>query len=93
MENKSVVKSVVKSVKLNEKQVAILGVLKGAEKPMTLREVSAVVGFEVKSGTTNSLVKNGYMAIVGERVIVCEVCGHKHKVKEYSLGAKEYVGA
>lgn len=88
MENKSV-----KVVKLNEKQVAILEVLKGTEKPMTLREISVVVGFEVKSGTTNSLVKNGYMAVVGERIIVCEACGHKHKVKEYSLGTKEYVGA
>lgn len=71
--------------KLNEKQVKVLEVLKGATGAMTLKEIGAVAGFEVKSGTTNALVKAGLMQVAGEREIVCECCGRKHKVKEYTL--------
>ena len=45
--------------KPNEKQVAFLGVLKGAEKPLTLREVSKVLGYEVKSGSVSVLKTKG----------------------------------
>ena len=73
---------------LNEKQIAILNILNAATEFMTLAEISAQVGFDVKSGTTNSLVKKGYMAIAGIREIVCPCCGRKTKVKEYTIGEK-----
>ena len=73
-------------VKLNEKQVKVINTLKGSDKALTLKEISDIVGFEVKSGTTNTLVKRNLIKIAGERVIVCPVCGHKHTVKEYTIG-------
>ena len=72
--------------KLNEKQLAVLEVLKKADGPMTLAEISAAIGSVVKSGTTNTLVDKKYMKIAGERIVVCAACGHKHKVKEYIIG-------
>ena len=72
--------------KLNEKQIAVLEVLKKADRPMTLAEISAAIGSVVKSGTTNTLVDKKYMKIAGERIVVCAACGHKHKVKEYVIG-------
>ena len=72
--------------KLNEKQVAVLEVLKKADGPMTLAEISTAIGSVVKSGTTNTLVDKKYMKIAGERIVVCAACGHKHKVKEYVIG-------
>lgn len=68
---------------LNEKQSTILEVLKNAADPMSLAEISAVTGFEVKSGTTNNLVKRGYMEVSGERTVVCPTCGRKRVVKTY----------
>lgn len=78
-----------KQIKLNERQIAIIKTLEGAEKPLTLSEISAQVGFTVKSGTTNSLVKANYITMVGKREIVCPTCGHKHKVGEYAIGTKK----
>lgn len=74
-----------KSTKLNEKQVAIVKALGEATTELTLAEISKVVGFEVKSGTTNSLVKSKVIEIVGEKTITCAVCGHKHTVKTYKI--------
>ena len=72
---------------MNEKRTAIVNTLKASDKPMTLAEISAVVGFEVKSGTTNTLIKAGVMVATGKREIVCPMCGSKHKVNEYVFGA------
>lgn len=72
---------------MNEKRTAIVNTLKASDKPMTLAEISAVVGFEVKSGTTNTLIKAGVMVATGKREIVCPMCGSKHKVNEYIFGA------
>ena len=72
--------------KLNEKQIAVLEVLKKADGPMTLAEIGAAIGSVVKSGTTNTLVDKKYMKIAGERIVVCAACGHKYKVKEYVIG-------
>lgn len=72
---------------MNEKRTAIVNALKASDKPMTLAEISAVVGFEVKSGTTNTLIKAGVMVATGKREIVCPMCGSKHKVNEYIFGA------
>lgn len=73
-------------VKMNENRVAIVNVLSSATAPMTLAEISEKVGFEVKTGTTNTMVKAGILVVAGERTIKCPCCGHKHVVKEYSIG-------
>lgn len=70
--------------KLTDKQTKIVTILKESDKPMTLAEIGTVLGEAVKSGTTNTLVKRGYMKIAGERTIVCPCCGKKTKVKEYT---------
>lgn len=75
-----------KKTQMNERQVAVINALKASDKALTLAEISGIVGFEVKSGTTNTLVKRGVIKVVGERTIVCECCGHKHTVKEYTIG-------
>ena len=71
---------------MNEKRTAVIETLKNATAPMTLTEISNAAGVEVKSGTTNAMVKVGLIVVSGEREIVCPACGHKHKVKEYTLG-------
>ena len=68
-----------KKTQMNERQTAVI-------KALTLAEISGIVGFEVKSGTTNNLVKNGIIKVVGKRTVVCECCGHKHTVNEYTIG-------
>lgn len=73
-------------IKMNEKRNAVIETLKNATAPMTLAEIATAAGVEVKSGTTNAMVKTGLIVVSGEREIVCPACGHKHKVKEYSLG-------
>ena len=75
-----------KKIQMNERQTAVINALKASDKALTLAEISGIVGFEVKSGTTNTLVKRGAIKVVGERTIVCECCGHKHTVKEYTIG-------
>ena len=73
-------------ITMNEKRTAVIETLKNATAPMTLAEISSAAGVEVKSGTTNAMVKAGLIVVSGEREIVCPACGHKHTVKEYSLG-------
>ena len=75
-----------KKTQMNERQTAVINALKASDKALTLAEISGIVGFEVKSGTTNTLVKRGAIKVVGERTIVCMACGHKHTVKEYTIG-------
>ena len=55
--------------KLNEKQMAVLEVLKKADGPMTLAEIGAAIGSVVKSGTTNTLVTTRYMKVACERIV------------------------
>ena len=71
------------NVKLNEKRVAILEVLKTAEKPMTLAEIADAVGTEVKTGTTNALVTAGMIRKVGTRKVAKTVYV---EVAEYAIG-------
>ena len=73
-------------ITMNEKRTAVIETLKNATAPMTLAEISNKAGVEIKSGTTNAMVKASLIVVVGEREIVCPACGHKHKVKEYTLG-------
>ena len=73
-------------ITMNEKRTAVIETLKNATAPMTLTEISNAAGIEVKSGTTNAMVKVGLITVAGEREIVCPACGHKHTVKEYKIG-------
>ena len=73
-------------IKMNEKRTAVIETLKNATAPMTLAEIANVAGIEIKSGTTNAMVKSGLIVVSGEREIVCPTCGHKHTVKEYAIG-------
>ena len=73
-------------ITMNEKRTAVINALKNATTPMTLAEIANKAGVEIKSGTTNAMVKVGLIVVSGEREIVCPACGHKHKVKEYTLG-------
>ena len=75
-----------KKTQMNERQTAVINALKASDKALTLAEISGIVGFEVKSGTTNTLVKNGIIKVVGKRTVVCECCGHEHTVNEYTIG-------
>lgn len=73
--------------KLNEKQTKVLAFLKskvGAQ--FTLAEIGQAIGEEVKSGTTNTLVKKGLMISHPKaREIVCPCCGHKTTVSTYEI--------
>lgn len=66
----------------NEKQSAFIKTLETTEEGLTLAEVSEKVGFEVKSGTINTLLAKGLVETCGEREIVVQA---KRKVKVYRL--------
>lgn len=75
-----------KVVNYSETEKAIVNALANADgKALTLAEISNEVGKELKSGNINALVKKGNVEVVGDRVIVCEMCGHKKKVREYGF--------
>ena len=73
-------------ITMNEKRTAVVNTLKNATTPMTLGEIANKAGVEIKSGTTNAMVKAGLIVVAGEREIICPACGHKHTVKEYKIG-------
>ena len=73
-------------ITMNEKRTAVINTLKNATTPMTLGEIANKAGVEIKSGTTNAMVKAGLIVVAGEREIICSACGHKHTVKEYKIG-------
>ena len=73
-------------ITMNEKRTAVIEALKNATAPMTLAEIANKAGVEIKTGTTNAMVKAGLIVVAGEREIVCPACGHKHTVKEYTIG-------
>ena len=73
-------------IKMNPTREKVLEVLKKAEKPLTLAEISERAGIEVKSGSTNPLVAAGVIKIAGEvRVPVIR----KEPRKVYTLGNLE----
>ena len=70
-------------VKMNAKREAVIKVLKDAENPMTLAELSTAIGDEVKSGTTNAMVAAGLIKKVGTRKVAKTVYV---EVAEYAIG-------
>ena len=73
--------------KLNEKQQKVIDFLKVHKgKKFTLAEISKSIGEEVKSGTTNTLVKKNLMVCYkNERETICPCCGYKTKVSTYEI--------
>ena len=72
--------------KLNEKQEKVINYLKINKGAFTLNEIGSVIGCDLKSGTTNTLVKKGLIKCnKNAREIVCQCCGHKSKVSTYEI--------
>lgn len=73
--------------KLNEKQTKVINFLtEHRGESFTLAEISKSIGDDLKSGTTNTLVKKGLMIChKNEREIICPCCGHKTKVSTYEI--------
>lgn len=71
-----------KTINYTENEKKILNALADADHAMTLAELSTVLGFEVKSGNINALVKKGNVEKSGEREIIVQA---KRKVGEYSF--------
>ena len=46
-------------IKLNDKQTKVIAFLKANKGAFTLAEISEKIGCEIKSGTTNALIKKG----------------------------------
>ena len=71
----------------NEKQQKVINFLKEHKgETFTLAEIGKAIGIEIKSGTTNTLVKtNVIVCHKNAREIVCECCGHKTKVSTYEI--------
>lgn len=68
---------------MNEKRNQVVEVLKGAAEPMTLSEISAKIGTEIKTGTTNAMVASGAIRKVGTKKVAKTVYV---EVATYELG-------
>lgn len=72
--------------KANETQQKFMEVLKSADKPITLAKASEMAGVVFKTGSINTLTTKGLVISHKDaEVVVCECCGHKHKVSTYEL--------
>ena len=71
----------------NEKQEKVINFLKENKgQKFTLAEIGKAIGVELKTGTTNTLVKTNVIKCEkNARTIVCPCCGHTRKVSLYSI--------
>lgn len=67
--------------KLNDKQQKFMDTV--TNEPHTLAELSKMAGIEFKTGSINILVKKNLVKHGEDKIITCELCGHKHKVKTW----------
>lgn len=72
-------------IKMNDTRKAVLDVLANAEAPMTLAEISAAAGMDVKTGSINALVTAGVINKAGTKSMPKVV---KAKVGTYRLGSR-----
>lgn len=70
-------------IKMNPIREKVIAVLKSAEAPLTLAEISEKVGAEVKTGSTNAMVTAGLIKKVGTRKVAKTVYV---EVAEYAIG-------
>lgn len=53
---------------MNEKREKVLETLRNATEPMTLNEIANAIGVDkVATGTTNPMIENGYIKVVGTK--------------------------
>lgn len=71
-----------KTINYTDTEKKIVSALANADHALTLAELSGVLGFEVKSGNINALVKKGNVEKSGEREVIVQA---KRKVGEYSF--------
>lgn len=71
----------------NEKQTKVINFLKEHKgEKFTLAQIAKGVNDDIKTGTSNVLVAKGLILChKNELEIVCELCGHKHKVSTYEI--------
>lgn len=53
----------------NEKDKAIVNVLRNAEKPMTMKEIAEVAGVTLVAGNLTGAMTKGLIAVAGETVV------------------------
>ena len=71
-----------KTVNYTDTEKKIVTALETADRPLTLAELTDMLGMEIKSGNINALVKKGNVEKSGEREIIVQA---KRKVGEYSF--------
>lgn len=70
-------------VKMNPTREKVIEVLKDAEAPLTLAEISEQIGQEVKTGTTNAMLTAGLIKKVGTKKVAKTVYV---EVATYAIG-------
>lgn len=70
-------------IKMNPIREKVLSVLKEADGEMTLAEISAAAGVEVKTGTTNAMLTAGLIKKVGTKKVAKTVYV---EVATYAIG-------
>lgn len=55
-----------KNLVMNETRKAVIEVLRNANAPMTLAEIGAAIGVDLKTGTTNAMLTAGVIVKAGE---------------------------
>ena len=73
-----------KPFEMNDNQKTIYNTLKDATEGMTLAEINAANGTDIKSGSMNALLAQGIVAIAGERA---GECATHRKIKVFGLTA------
>lgn len=71
-----------KTVNYTDTEKKIVTALETADRPLTLAELTDMLGMEIKSGNINALVKKGNVEKSGEREVIVQA---KRKVGEYSF--------
>ena len=72
-----------KKITMNETRKSVLEALANAQEPLSLAEISALIGKDVKSGSTNALVAAGLIKVVGEKEVQVV---RTVKVNAYAIG-------
>lgn len=73
-----------KPFEMNDNQKTIYNTLSGTAEGMTLAEINAANGTDIKSGSMNVLLTQGIVAIAGERAITVTT---NRKIKVFGLAA------
>ena len=72
-----------KNITVNETRTAVIETLRNSDKALTLAEISAIAGKEIRSGSTNALVTAGVIRKAGKVKVAKTVYV---EVETYELG-------